>query len=140
MNPNDDFAKDVHAALLDLYNDYDWNEVLAIAGFWSGYNDTTFYCGYACVVPCDAFDKKEPIEIIAGSEGENDGPNWLIVLKQGARFVFIEAGCDYTGWDCQSGGSAFVADSLDRLIAFGLSDENAERLGLGKAPERDGTK
>jgi hypothetical protein len=38
--------------------------------------------------------------IIALSEGEPDGAAWLgfFELLDG-RFLFLEAGCDYTGWD-----------------------------------------
>lgn len=45
--------------------------------------------------------------------GENDGANWhwIVELCDG-RFGYVEGGCDYTGWDCQSGGSAKVFDSL----------------------------
>ena len=36
--------------------------------------------------------------------GEHDGADWewLVALHDGRRFYAI-GGCDYTGWDCQSG-------------------------------------
>lgn len=36
-------------------------------------------------------------------EGENDGESWQWVfsIKDG-RLIYLQAGCDYTGWDCQS--------------------------------------
>ena len=38
-------------------------------------------------------------EIIAVSEGENDGPDWLAVARhKDGRYVYVRAGCDYTGW------------------------------------------
>ena len=53
----------------------------------------------------------EDIEkVLAVWEGENDGDDWRWIIKlsknsgdaNGGRFVFLEGGCDYTGWDCQS--------------------------------------
>jgi hypothetical protein len=37
--------------------------------------------------------------VIALEEGENDGPDWLAVVRltKGA-FLYVHAGCDYTGW------------------------------------------
>lgn len=37
-------------------------------------------------------------------EGEHDGEEWIweVVLANGDKW-HIEAGCDYTGWDCRSG-------------------------------------
>jgi hypothetical protein len=72
--------------------------------------------------------------IVATSEGTPDGDDWVGVfeLKDG-RFLFLSAGCDYTGWDCQSGGSSWLADSLDALVRFGLTDDARSRLGLRSA-------
>jgi hypothetical protein len=44
--------------------------------------------------------------------------------------MFLEAGCDYTGWDCQADGFAYVAASLNDLVRFGLTTEHREALGL----------
>ena len=49
-------------------------------------------------------------KVLAVWEGENDGDDWRWVIKLtkeakakfGYGFVFIQGGCDYTGWDCQS--------------------------------------
>jgi hypothetical protein len=77
--------------------------------------------------------RKDVSRIIALSPGDNDGPDWLICgrLKDG-RFFSLAAGCDYTGWDCQAGGSAVVAGSEDDILRFGLTESEAERLGLKK--------
>lgn len=47
-------------------------------------------------------------------EGENDGPSWhwILSMKDG-RFIYLTGGCDYTGWDCQSGASHHVAASAE---------------------------
>lgn len=63
------------------------------------------------------------------SEGENEGPCWLAILYlEDGRYVFMSAGCDYTGWDCQAGGRSLVSDDLGELIALGISLEEKERL------------
>jgi hypothetical protein len=50
--------------------------------------------------------------ILAVWQGENDGDDWrwVVRLKDG-RYAFIQGGCDYTGWDCQSWATSEFADS-----------------------------
>lgn len=44
-------------------------------------------------------------EVLASAEGENDGANWICVVKMDdGQFAMVSAGCDYTGWDCQASG------------------------------------
>ena len=77
------------------------------------------------------FSRDDVAEIIAIEEGYNDGDNWigLFRLKDG-RFGFLSAGCDYTGWDCQASGHAFVSDSLETMIRLGLGESERVRLKL----------
>jgi len=80
----------------------DWLEVFAFAGAEGGCNSGK----PERALPNDADTSIEPFSrldvkrVIASAEGENDGPNWLVVgeLHDG-RFFAISAGCDYTGWD-----------------------------------------
>lgn len=73
---------------------------------------------------------EDVVEILAMNEGENDGANWLMVVKlNDGRYSFLSAGCDYTGWDCQAGGSSCEKDTLDELIRFGMGQEDRDRLG-----------
>jgi len=77
------------------------------------------------------FTRADVVEIIACAEGENDGPSWIGVFKiKNGLYAFLEAGCDYTGWDCQSGGSATISDDLEHLIRFGVDEDSRKRLGL----------
>lgn len=79
----------------------------------------------------EPFTLDEIVEVIAVSEGENDGPDWLAAFRlQDNRLIFVNAGCDYTGWDCRSGACSVVAATLDELIRWGMSPEQRERLGL----------
>lgn len=60
----------------------------------------------------DIYTLEDIANIHAEVPGHNDDDNWywVIELKDG-RFVVTSAWCDYTGWDCQSGGSSQVAAS-----------------------------
>lgn len=54
--------------------------------------------------------------------GHNDEDYWywIIELKDG-RFLLTSAWCDYTGWDCQSGGHSEVTKTT--LAAAKLASE-----------------
>lgn len=78
----------------------------------------------------DGFDINDVAEVINESEGENDGPSWMMVGKlNDGRYFFLDAWCDYTGWDCRSGGDAQVASTLDDLIRYGMTENARSRLG-----------
>ena len=46
------------------------------------------------------FQRPDVTGVVGMAEGENDGATWmgLFQLRDG-RFAYVEAGCDYTGWD-----------------------------------------
>jgi hypothetical protein len=95
--------------LEELKEDYDWQQAL-------------------CYAP---FDIKDIVEIVAISEGYNDGESWVGVFKlANGNYGFIDAWCDYTGWDCQAGGDGFVNSSLDELRRWSMNSNARRRLGL----------
>jgi hypothetical protein len=125
----------------------DWAEVFAYAGDCEEYQDGVYaFNGQPFMrKPCSCDPtisacvgstastapvlRRDVVRVIAASEGKNDGPNWLIVVELAdGRFAFVEAGCDYTGWDCQAGGSCTTATSLGELYQFGLTEEARGRL------------
>lgn len=74
-------------------------------------------------------------EVIAADEGQNDGDSWVGVFKMAnGTYVFVDAWCDYTGWDCQAGGKIWVAGDLETLIQFGLTEQARSRLNLWETP------
>jgi hypothetical protein len=82
---------------------------------------------------CDTsrFTRDDVSEIIALADGENDGDNWLIVVKlKDGRVGFVSAGCDYTGWGCQESGSSKVANTLEQMAILGLSQDDRAKLKL----------
>lgn len=112
-------------------DDYDWREAFACAGDPDGkYNSADVRpAPPASSVPLTPFGRKDVASLFAIREGDHDGPNWLAYgrLKDN-RYFFLSAGCDYTGWDCQSGDCVFVSEAKDDLIRFGMDAE--ERAAL----------
>ena len=106
----------------EMRNDYDWQEAF--------YYAKTIRTATGC--KADGFSMADVVEILAYSIGENDGASWMMAgrLSDG-RFFFLDAGCDYTGWECKAGGDAQVADTLDNIVRFGMTEEARERLGFG---------
>lgn len=102
-------------------DDYDWKEAFVYA--------KEIRLSTGCTA--EPFTMNDVAEVIKAVNGENDGPSWLMAgkLKDG-RFFLLDAGCDYTGWDCQAGGDAAVAGSLDELIRMGMTNDTRERLGF----------
>lgn len=79
---------------------------------------------YACLeYNPQSFAVEEVEKVLAVWEGQNDGDDWRWVLKlSDGRFCFLQGGCDYTGWDCQSWASS----------EFKGTPEDAAKLALGE--------
>ena len=69
-------------------------------------------------------------KVLAVWTGEHDGDDWRWVIKvnkdcaktNGGRFVFLQGGCDYTGWDCQSWATHQFAKTALKAAYFALGD------------------
>jgi hypothetical protein len=114
---------------------YDWEHAFQCCGPAEAeattYNDPNVSAALGSSASAEPFQRFDVAEVLATSDGENDGLDWVGVfrLKDG-RFAYLEAGCDYTGWDCQSGGHAIVSHDLAHLIQFGLTEAARSRLAL----------
>lgn len=114
----------------ELRESYDWKEAFAYADGQNGAG------GSASPTPVEGFKGKtgpvkitDVVEIIAYEDGENDGAEWIGVFKtKHGHFLFLAAVCDFTGWDCQASGTSWVANSLAKLVQFGLTDDARSRL------------
>ena len=87
----------------------------------------------------------EDIEkVVAVWTGENDGDDWRWVIKvskkcaeaNSGRFVFLQGGCDYTGWDCQSYATSTFHKSASKAaecskVAEGVTVQDYAQAGLG---------
>ena len=115
----------------EMRGDDDWKEAWAYGGaraYHDGPGSPTRCEGASCSEePVSASDI---VKVIAASEGENDERDWVAVVKlKDGRYAFVEAGCDYTGWDCWSQGQVWVSDSLENLWQFGVTQDARDRLG-----------
>ena len=66
----------------------------------------------------DGFSIEDINRVLAVWQGENYGDDWrwILALNSG-KFVFLQGGCDYTGWDCQSSASSVIADDIKDIIS-----------------------
>lgn len=84
-----------------------------------------------------SFVAEDIAEVLAVWEGENDGDDWRWVLRlNDNRFVFLQGGCDYTGWDCQSWATSEFTETAEQAadLALGdvkLGDSQPYEAGLG---------
>lgn len=101
--------------MLEILNTYDWEEAF---GEGTGGNTTRFN-----------FSRYDVKEILLAREGEPDGIPWIFVGKlYNGQYVHLEAGCDYTGWDCQASNFATVYPDYSSMLA-GVGDEVRDLLG-----------
>ena len=87
--------------MIDELNDDDWAEAFGYVGepgTCSGYIGCPSIAGRT--LNGAPFTREDVSDIIASREGENDAESWMMVghLKSGL-FFYLEAWCDYTGWD-----------------------------------------
>jgi len=93
----------------DLLNNYNWREAFAYA----------------------PFEPEDVEEILHYEEGENDESSWVGVFKlKNGKFGYVDAWCDYTGWDCQAGGDGDVADTFEELQHWKLTTAIRRRLNI----------
>lgn len=64
------------------------------------------------------FEIDDIVKVLAISEGARDGDawGWLLQLTDG-RIAYLQGGCDYTGWDCQSWADAWFYSTPEEAIA-----------------------
>lgn len=63
-------------------------------------------------------------EVLAVWEGENDVEDWRwVVALDTGKFAFIQGGCDYTGWDCQSWASSAIVDTPQEAAKLATGED-----------------
>ena len=76
------------------------------------------------------FSVEDIITIIAAEEGEHDGNSWILVAElNDGKFGYLDAGCCYTGWDCQSSGSSYIG-TFEHIQRWCMTSSSRRRLGL----------
>lgn len=113
--------------LAEMRDDYDWQEAFGFAGKISVVLGET--------VGADGFGLDDIDAVLAADAGANDEARWVAIFRlRDGRFAYLTAGCDYTGWDCQSWGQAFVAGSLEKLWQLGVDQDEKPRLAEAVSP------
>lgn len=74
--------------------------------------------------PFNLFDVDRVLAVVEGERVLKDW-HWVVLLRDG-RFVYLQGGCDYTGWDCQSSADCEFYDSGEQAAkgSVGRSQEN----------------
>jgi hypothetical protein len=112
--------------MLQQLSGYDWKETFKYCN--GGYIGTI--CGDEDV-SIKSFTREDVAEIIAISDGQNDGDSWVAIFKLlDGRYAFVSARCDYTGWGCQESGRAIVSNNLNALKLLGVPISEHARLGI----------
>lgn len=120
--------------MLSILKGSDWDKAFEYAGEQTGQNyhsadvRPAFPSSPVSLAP---FCRNDVKEIIAIDAGENDIADWICFGKlSDGRYFFLSAGCNYTGWDCQSGGYAIVGFSAEEVQYLGISQAECQRLRL----------
>ncbi len=78
------------------------------------------------------FAESDIAEVLAVWEGQNDGDDWRWILRlKDGRFVFLQGGCDYTGWDCQSWAHSSFHESALVACEQARTSVNTDAVGIG---------
>lgn len=108
--------------LKDL-DDGNWEEVFKYA------NNPNDVCKHSTTTL--KYGREDVKKIVSMIDGIPDEDQWLGLFEMNdGKFLVVRAWCDYTGWGCQEGGSAEVADDLGTLILYGLTLSERAELGI----------
>ncbi len=122
------YMETIHKKLWQFKNDSDWQEIFRT------YVNPVQNGANAIHEPLKDYNTNnlridEVNEIIAISNGENDGKSWIGLFKIRYKYYLMVRGwCDYTGWDCQADGDAQIAQDLDLLKKYSITPEEKRRL------------
>lgn len=125
--------------MLKELEDANWREAFGYAGCEPGTSNQAMPA--LAVPPTDpraavqppGFCREDVAVVIWSRVGVYDGSDWLMLgqLRDG-RFFFLAAGCDYTGWDCQSGGHSAVAHTFENIWRWGVTERARKEIDLPK--------
>lgn len=88
----------------DFWTVTDIGNVIELKFPGQGSGDFAYAIKYAEPMP-DEMIGKEFKRFVMVHEGMNDGDNWIWYVRVDETDWVFKAWCDYTGWDCQSGGA-----------------------------------
>ena len=70
------------------------------------------------ITDTQGFRLEDVAYVLAYLQGEHDGPDyhWIVAMKD-HTYAYVQGGCDYTGWDCQAGGTVQMFVSLREALS-----------------------
>lgn len=84
----------------------------------------------------DMLDHSKFEKVYYYQEGENDGESWTFLVRHtNGYYIFFDASCDYTGFDCQGGGSITYSLDGQKMWELGLTDEFRKKLAINSQCE-----
>lgn len=79
--------------------------------------------------PQDGFDLSQIKTLLACIPGANDEYSWhWVVSLEDGRYAYIQASCDYTGWDCQSSADYTITTTAEKEASL-TDDDYGNRKG-----------
>jgi hypothetical protein len=80
------------------------------------------------------FQLEDVEKVLAVFTGEHDGTEWRWVLKLNkaaskkydSKFVYLQGGCDYTGWDCRSSAWSNFCETAKQAAEFSKNNNGYE--------------
>lgn len=119
-----------------IENDMDWmdfdypiNAALSNEGEWN--INCTLGKEYLreIIILDDLLNYEEFEKIYYKQAAANDENNWIFFVKcKNGLYVYFNAGCDYTGFGCQGGGTIFYDDNLEHMWKYGLDNNMRDLL------------
>lgn len=115
--------------LEEFKSDYDWRTIFMEGAYQEpNMKGGVDKAGNPTTREVRAFVMSDITEVLAISEGANDVEEWLGLFRTiDGVYLFVAAGCDYTGWDCQASSSAEWHTDPGQAKAM-LSNEQRSRL------------
>lgn len=110
--------------MLKELDTYDWREAF-------GFAQSPEPAAPTLIVNCAPVTRELVKEIKFLRLGANEDQNWFLVgFLEDGRWFSLDAGCDYTGWDCQAWGKCWVANTEEEILQHGITNEQRLEFGL----------
>lgn len=93
-----------------------------------GIDSDLYYCLEYNAQPFNIDDIEKVLAVFEGANDEKDW-RWVIKLTKEAakkfenKFAYLQGGCDYTGWDCQSSADSRFCKTALKAAEYAKSSE-----------------
>jgi hypothetical protein len=123
--------------MLPALNDFNWKEAFAYAGEEDGCQGNVANVSSEDKASAKPFARVDVTKLFYVDPGERDAQPWRCAGRlKDKRYFYLEAGCDYTGWDCQAFGWAKVALNRKTFLAMCVPEVVRDQVKAGLAKTR----